>query len=50
MAASPISGPDDFARMSADVYEIELDLANEGRGGWRVVSASWRPTKPTDLL
>ncbi len=49
MAASPVSGPADLARMRADVYEIDLDLADEG-GGWRVVSATWRPTQPTDLL
>lgn len=50
MAASPISGPADLARMRADVYEIDLELVDEGRGGWRVVSASWRPANPTDLL
>jgi len=50
MAASPISGPADLARMRADVYEIDLDLVDEGGSDWRVVSASWRPTQPTDLL
>jgi hypothetical protein len=50
MAASPISGPADLARMRADVYEIDLDLVDEGGSDWRVVSASWRPTRPTDLL
>ena len=50
MAASPISGPADLARMHADVYEIDLDLVDEGGSDWRVVSASWRPTQPTDLL
>ena len=50
MAASPVSGPADLARMRADVYEIDLDLVDEGGGEWRVVSASWRPTRPTDLL
>jgi hypothetical protein len=50
MAASPISGPADLARMRADVYEIDLDLVDKGGSDWRVVSASWRPTRPTDLL
>ena len=49
MAGSPVSGPDDFARMRADVYEIELELREEG-GDWRVVSARWSPTSPADLL
>ncbi len=49
MAASPIAGAADLARMRADVYEIELDLREEG-GDWRVLSARWSPTSPRDLL
>lgn len=50
MAASPVDGPADLVRMRADVYRIDLDLSDEGGGDWRVLSADWRPTKPTDLL
>ena len=33
----------------ADVYEIDLDLEDEG-GDWRLVWAQWKRGAPTDLL
>ena len=49
MAASPVEGPADLARLRAEVWRIELALEEEG-DAWRAVSASWRPTTPVDLL
>ncbi|MCP3986994.1 MAG: hypothetical protein GY723_21610 [bacterium] len=33
-----------------DVYQIDLDLEEEGQGTWRMVWAQWKPTAATDLL
>ncbi len=49
MAGSPVSGPDDFVAMRANVYRIDLDLADED-GEWRIVSARWKVAPPSDLL
>ena len=34
----------------ADVYQIDLDLEDEGDGEWRLVWAQWKRAAPTDLL
>jgi len=45
-----VSRLEELATLNADVYEIDLDLDDEGDGDWRVVWAQWWPTAPTDLL
>lgn len=45
-----VSGIEELATLNADVYQIDLDLDDEGEGDWRVVWAQWWPTAPTDLL
>jgi len=49
LAGSPAASADELARLRADVYKVDLDLAQED-GAWRVVWAQWRPTAPADLL
>ncbi len=36
--------------LRADVYQVDVDLADEGDGEWRVVWAQWFPAPATDLL
>lgn len=36
--------------LRAEVYKVEVDLAKEGDGQWRMVWARWRPAPATDLL
>mgnify|MGYP001244298782 CR=1 FL=1 len=49
LAGSPVSGPDDLARLSADLYRFELELTDEG-DGFKVASAAWQPVGLEALL
>ena len=49
LAGSPVDGPDDLARLDADIYRFEIELADEG-DGFRVTSAAWQPVGLEALL
>jgi hypothetical protein len=49
LAGSPVAGPDDLARLDADLYRFEIELADEG-DGFRVTSATWQPVGLEALL
>jgi hypothetical protein len=49
LAGSPVGGPGDLARLDADLYRFELELADEG-DGFRVRSAAWQPVGLEALL
>ena len=44
-----IPGAESLVEVNADVYRIELDLADE-EGTWRVTGATWKQGKATDFL
>ncbi len=50
MASAPILDPGALRAARADVYRFDLELADEGGGEWRVVSAAWRPAGIDDFL
>jgi hypothetical protein len=45
-----VSGLEELATLNADVYQLDVDLDDEGDGDWQVVWAQWWRTAPTDLL
>ena len=49
LAGSPVDGPDDLARLDADLYRFEIELADEG-DGFRVTNAAWQPVGLEALL
>jgi hypothetical protein len=49
LAGSPVNGPEDLARLNADLYRFEIELADEGEG-FRVASAGWQPVGLEALL
>ena len=49
LAGSPVDAPEDLARIDADLYRFELELADEG-DGFRVRSAAWQPVGLEALL
>lgn len=49
LAGSPVNGPEDLARLNADLYRFEIELADEGEG-FRVTSAAWQPVGLEALL
>jgi len=49
LAGSPVAGPEDLARLAADLYRFELELIDDG-GGFRVASAVWQPVGLEALL
>jgi len=49
LAGSPVDGPDDLARLDANLYRFEIELADEG-DGFRVTSAAWQPVGLEALL
>ena len=50
MAGTPILIVDDLARVRADLYRFDFELADEGDGDWRVTRAAWRRATPDDFL
>jgi hypothetical protein len=50
MGGTPILVVDDLARVRADLYRFDFDLADEGDGDWRVTRAAWRRATPDDFL
>ena len=50
MGGTPILVVDDLARVSADLYRFDFDLADEGDGDWRVTRAAWRRATREDFL
>ena len=50
MAGTPILIVDDLARVRADLYRFDFELADEGDGDWRVTRAAWRRATPEDFL
>ena len=48
MGGTPILVVDDLARVRADLYRFDFDLADEG--DWRVTRAAWRRATPDDFL
>ena len=50
MGGTPILVVDDLARVRADLYRFDFDLADEGSGDWRVTRAAWRRATRDDVL
>ena len=50
MGGTPILVVDDLARVRADLYRFDFDLADEADGDWRVTRAAWRRATPDDFL
>jgi hypothetical protein len=50
MAGQPVSGPDELARISADVYRFEIDLRAGENGTFRTRRGDWRPVSPEQFL
>ena len=50
MGGAPILGVDELARVRADLYRFDFDLADEGAGSWRVTRAAWRRATADDFL
>lgn len=48
MASTPLPAVGDLARIRADLYRFDLELADEG-DAWRVVGADWAPASATDF-
>jgi hypothetical protein len=49
MAGRRIDGIDQLSRLRADIYRVDLALADEGEGDWKVTRAEWRQADVTDL-
>jgi hypothetical protein len=49
MAGRRIDGIDQLSRLRADIYRVDLALADEGAGDWKVTRAAWRQADVTDL-
>lgn len=49
MAAQPIERVEDLTSVRADLYQFELDFAEE-HAGWRLTAARWRPALPSDFI
>jgi catechol 2,3-dioxygenase-like lactoylglutathione lyase family enzyme len=47
--AREIPGPESLVEVNADIYRLELTLADE-EGIWRVTAASWSPGEASDFL
>lgn len=50
LTARPVQSLEELQRMSAEVWRFDLELAEDGRGEWKVVRAAWRPAGVRDLL
>jgi hypothetical protein len=50
MAGVPFERAAEFTQVHADLYRFDLLLADEGKGRWRVVRASWGPAGVEDFL
>jgi hypothetical protein len=49
LAGGPVAGPEDLARLAADLYRFELELRDDG-GSLRVSSGAWQPVGLEALL
>lgn len=49
LAGSPVAGPEDLARLAADLYRFEVELADDG-DGFRVTKGAWHPVGLESLL
>lgn len=50
MAGQAVSGPEDLARISADLYRFEIDLEPGEDGDFRVVRGDWKPATMEHFL
>jgi hypothetical protein len=49
MAGGKLGSLDDLLRLRADLYRVDFTAADEGRAGWKVTSAKWRPADMRDF-
>lgn len=49
MAGRGIDGIDQLAGLRADIYRVDVRVADEGEADWKVVRAEWRQADVTDL-
>jgi hypothetical protein len=50
MAGQPVSGPEELARIRADVYRFEIDLRAGDDGVFRTRRGIWSPVGPEQFL
>ena len=50
LASSDLPDPEDWSRLRASIYAMDLQFALEAGGHWRLVSAAWRRATPGELL
>jgi hypothetical protein len=49
LAGAPMAGPEDLARLKADLFRFDLELADLG-SGFQVTGGRWQPVGPEDVL
>lgn len=49
MAGGPIGSIKDIAKLKADLYRFDFELAADSPGVWQLTTADWRPAEMDDL-
>lgn len=49
MAGGPIESLTDIAKLKADLYRFDFELAADSPGTWQLTTADWRPAEVGDL-